>query len=375
MALLIPVGVFVLLNHHIPIWAAALAAAAALGGALLAVLLRNRIGHLGVLVPAVVVGALVAWLVAVRVGMIQIPAMVAFQNGAGGAASFLVCAVNLAGGAGQAATPVGQVVGLLGLAVGAAMTGLRPVAEIMFMDFLALAMDQLCNHAAKFRYQYGEQCTIPLVLRTPAGAGRSYGPTHSQSLERWLVATPGLLVAAPSTPADAKGMLKSAIRCDDPVVFIESKLLYGERGEVPEGEHLVPLGEAAIRREGRHVTLVAYSRMTVEALKAAEALAGHDVSAEVIDLRTLAPLDMATVAASVEKTGRVVVIEEVHLTGGVAAEITARITEECFDALRAAPRRVAALDVPVPASRVLEQAATPDWRDIARAAAETLRSA
>ncbi len=271
-------------------------------------------------------------------------------------------------------TPISEN-GFIGVAVGAAMTGLRPVAEIMFMDFLALAMDQLCNHAAKFRYQYGEQCTIPLVLRTPAGAGRSYGPTHSQSLERWLVATPGLLVAAPSTPADAKGMLKSAIRCDDPVVFIESKLLYGERGEVPEGEHLVPLGEAAVRREGQHVTLVAYSRMTVEALKAAEALAGHEVSAEVIDLRTLAPLDMATVAASVEKTGRVVVIEEGHLTGGVAAEVTARITEECFDGLRAAPRRVAALDVPVPASRVLEQAATPDWRDIARAAAETLRSA
>ncbi len=268
-------------------------------------------------------------------------------------------------------TPISEN-GFVGVAVGAAMTGLRPVAEIMFMDFLTLAMDQLCNHAAKFRYQYGEQCKIPLVLRTPAGAGRSYGPTHSQSLERYLVATPGLLVAAPSTAADAKGMLKSAIRCDDPVVFVESKLLYGQRGEVPEGEHLVPLGEAALPREGEHVTLVAYSRMTAEALKAAEALAKHEVSAEVIDLRTLAPLDMATVAASVEKTGRVVVVEEGHLTGGVAAEITARITEECFDSLRAAPRRVAALDVPVPASRVLEQAATPDWQDIARAAAGTL---
>jgi pyruvate/2-oxoglutarate/acetoin dehydrogenase E1 component len=270
-------------------------------------------------------------------------------------------------------TPISEN-GFIGVAVGAAMTGLRPVAEIMFMDFLALAMDQLCNHAAKFRYQYGEQCTIPLVLRTPAGAGRSYGPTHSQSLERWLVATPGLLVAAPSTAADAKGMLKSAIRCDDPVVFIESKLLYGQRGEVPEGEHLVPLGEAALRREGEHVTLVAYSRMVHEALKAAEALAKHDVSAEVIDLRTLAPLDMATVTASVQRTGRAVVVEEGQLTGGVAAEVAARITEQCFDSLQAAPRRVAALDVPVPASRVLEQAATPDWQDIARAAAETLRS-
>lgn len=268
-------------------------------------------------------------------------------------------------------TPISEN-GFVGVAVGAAMTGLRPVAELMFMDFLTLAMDQLCNHAAKFRYQYGPQCRIPLVLRCPAGAGRSYGPTHSQSLEKWLMATPGLLVAAPATPADAKGLLKSAIRCDDPVVFIESKLLYGQRGEVPEGEHLVPLGEAVVRRAGEHVTLVAYSRMVAEALRAAEVLAEHDVSAEVVDLRCLAPLDMATVAASVEKTGRVVVIEEGNLTGGVAAEIVARVVEECFDCLQAAPRRVAALDVPVPASRVLEQAATPDWHDIARAAAEVL---
>ncbi len=270
-------------------------------------------------------------------------------------------------------TPISEN-GFVGVAVGAAMTGLRPVAELMFMDFLTLAMDQLCNHAAKFRYQYGEQCTIPLVLRCPAGAGRSYGPTHSQSLEKWLMATPGLLVAAPSTAADAKGMLKSAIRCDDPVVFIESKLLYGQRGEVPEGEHLVPLGEAIVRREGEHVTLVAYSRMVGEALQAAEALDKHGVSAEVVDLRCLAPLDMDTVAASVEKTGRLVAIEEGNLTGGVAAEIVARVVDECFDYLDAAPRRVAALDVPIPSSRVLEQAATPDWQDIARAAADVLRS-
>lgn len=270
-------------------------------------------------------------------------------------------------------TPISEN-GFVGVAVGAAMTGLRPVAELMFMDFITLAMDQLCNHAAKFRYQYGEQCTIPLVLRCPAGAGRSYGPTHSQSLEKWLMATPGLLVAAPSTAADAKGLLKSAIRCDDPVVFIESKLLYGQRGEVPEGEHLVPLGEAVVRREGEHITLVAYSRMVGEALRAAEALEAYGVSAEVVDLRCLAPLDMDTVAASVEKTGRVVAIEEGNLTGGVAAEIVARIVDECFDYLEAAPRRVAALDVPVPASYVLEQAATPDWQDIARTAAEVMRA-
>lgn len=269
-------------------------------------------------------------------------------------------------------TPISEN-GFVGVAVGAAMTGLRPVAELMFMDFLTLAMDQLCNHAAKLRYQYGEQCRIPLVLRCPAGANRSYGPTHSQSLERWLVATPGLLVAAPATAADAKGLLKSAIRCNDPVVFVESKLLYGRRGEVPEGDFTVPLGEATVRRAGEDVTLVAWSRMVGEALRAAEALAEHGASAEVIDLRTLAPLDLATVAVSVEKTGRVVVVEEGNLTGGVAAEIAARITEECFDALAAPPRRVAALDVPIPASRVLEEAVIPDRRDIAQAAADVLR--
>lgn len=268
-------------------------------------------------------------------------------------------------------TPISEN-GFVGVAVGAAMTGLRPVAELMFMDFLTLAMDQLCNHAAKFRYQYGEQCTIPLVLRCPAGAGRSYGPTHSQSLERWLMSTPGLLVAAPATAEDAKGMLKSAIRCDDPVVFIESKLLYGQRQPVPDGEYTVPLGEAVVRREGEQITIVAYSRMVDEALKASEALAEHGVEAEVIDLRSLAPLDIDTVAASVERTGRAVVVEEGSLTGGVAAEVAQRITEECFDVLEAPPIRVAALDVPVPASHVLEQAATPDWRDIAQAAADAL---
>lgn len=268
-------------------------------------------------------------------------------------------------------TPISEN-GFVGVAVGAAMTGLRPVAELMFMDFLTLAMDQLCNHAAKFRYQYGEQCTIPLVLRCPAGAGRSYGPTHSQSLERWLISTPGLLVVAPSTAEDAKGMLKSAIRCDDPVVFVESKLLYGQRQPVPDGDYTVPLGEAAIRREGEHITIVAYSRMVAEALRAADALAEHGVEAEVVDLRTLSPLDMDTVATSVEATGRVVVVEEGSLTGGVSAEIAQRITEECFDLLDAPPRRVAALDVPVPAAEVLERAATPDWRDIAQAAADVI---
>jgi pyruvate/2-oxoglutarate/acetoin dehydrogenase E1 component len=270
-------------------------------------------------------------------------------------------------------TPISEG-GFVGVAVGAALTGLRPIVEIMFMDFLTLAMDQLANHAAKFRYQFGDQARVPLVLRTPAGAGRGYGPTHSQSLEKWLVATPGLVVVAPSTAADARGLFKSAVRCDDPVVFIESKILYGRRGEVPEGDETIPLGEAAIVRRGNDVTIVTYSRMVEESLKAATALEGHGISAEVIDLRTLAPMDTDTVAASVEKTGRVVVAEEGHLTGGIAAEIVARIVESCFDYLQAPPARVAAMDIPVPASPVLERVATPDWQAIGKAAANVVQA-
>jgi pyruvate/2-oxoglutarate/acetoin dehydrogenase E1 component len=264
--------------------------------------------------------------------------------------------------------------GFVGVAVGAAITGLRPVVEIMFMDFITLAMDQIVNHAAKFRYQFGPQCKVPLTVRCPAGAGRGYGPTHSQSLERYFVATPGLIVLAPSTATDAKGLLKSAIRCDDPVIFIESKLLYPTMDSVPEDEYLTPIGKAAIRAEGDDITIVAYSRMVSEALKAAEALSTHGVSCEVIDLRTLSPLDMACITESVNKTGRAVVVEEGWLTGGIGAELASRICQDCFDTLLAAPRRVAAADIPVPASMLLEQAATPDFRDIARAAAELMAS-
>ncbi len=270
-------------------------------------------------------------------------------------------------------TPISEG-GFVGVAVGAALTGLRPIVEIMFMDFITLAMDQLANHAAKLRYQFGTQATVPLVLRTPAGAGRGYGPTHSQSLEKWLVATPGLIVLAPSTAAEAKGLLKSAIRCDDPVIFIESKILYGQRSEVPEGDFTTPIGEAAVVRPGDDITLVSYSRMTCESLKAAEALAEHDISAEVIDLRTLSPMDTDTVAASVERTGKLLVAEEGTLSCGIGAEVVARIADACFDYLAAPPRRVAALDIPVPAGRVLEDAATPNWESIGRAAAELVRS-
>jgi len=268
-------------------------------------------------------------------------------------------------------TPISEN-GFVGVAVGAALTGLRPVAEIMFMDFITLAMDQLVNQAAKFRYQYGAQASVPIVVRCPSGAGRCYGPTHSQSLERYFFATPGLLVACPATAHDAKGLLKASIRCDDPVIFLESKVLYGVRGEVPEGDYTVPLGQATVRREGAEVTIVAYSRMVTESLKAAEALAERGVSAAVIDLRTLAPLDMPTVTASVSETGRALIAEEGWLTGGIGAEISARITESCFDRLQAPVRRVAAADVPVPCAHSLEQAATPDWEAIGRAALETV---
>ncbi len=263
-------------------------------------------------------------------------------------------------------TPIAEG-GFTGVAIGAALTGLRPVVEIMFMDFITLAMDQLINHAAKFGFQYGEQAKVPLVVRTPAGAGRCYGPTHSQSLERHLVATPGLIVVAPATAYDAKGMLKSAIRSDDPVIFVESKVLYGRQGEVPEDDYTVPLGQAKVVREGEDFTVVAYSRMTEEALRTAEWLAKQDLSCEVIDLRTLSPLDTETVAQSVQKTGRVVVAEEGPLTGGIGAEIVARIVDSTFDYLQAPPQRVAAADVPIPASRVLEEAVVPSAYDIAHA--------
>jgi len=268
-------------------------------------------------------------------------------------------------------TPISEN-GFIGVAVGSALTGLRPVTEIMFMDFVTLAMDQLVNQAAKFRYQYGPQACVPLVVRCPAGAGRCYGPTHSQSLERYFLSTPGLLVACPATPHDAKGMLKAAIRCDDPVVFVESKLLYGARGEVPDGEYVVPLGEAAVRRQGTDATVVAYSRMVGEALKAAEALEERGTAVSVVDLRCLSPLDIDTVVSSVTETGRVVVAEEGWRTGGVGAELAARIGETCFDYLESPIRRVAAADVPVPCARSLEQAATPDWRDIAQAVMDVI---
>ncbi|MBI3784001.1 MAG: alpha-ketoacid dehydrogenase subunit beta [Deltaproteobacteria bacterium] len=259
---------------------------------------------------------------------------------------------------------------IVGAATGAALTGMRPVVEIMFMDFLTLTMDQLANHAAKFRYMYGPQARVPMVIRTPAGGGRCYGATHSQSLEAWFLHVPGLKVVAPSTPADAKGLLTAALHDDNPVLFVEHKLLYANSGDVPAGDHRVPLGCAALRREGSDVTLVSYSYYAGVALAAAEELAAAGIDAEVIDLRSLAPLDTATILASVRKTGRLICIEEGPRTGGVSAEIAAVVAEHAYEYLDAPVRRVGAIDTPIPFSPALEPAALPQRSDIVRTARE-----
>ena len=264
-------------------------------------------------------------------------------------------------------TPISEG-GFTGVAIGASLLGLRPVVEIMFMDFIILAMDQLVNQAAKFHWVYGEQARVPLVVRTPGGGGRSYGPTHSQSLEAFFVRTPGIKVVAPSNPADAKGLLKTAIRDDNPVLFLESKVLYAQKGEVPDGEHLVPFGQARVLRPGNDVTLVAYSRMANEALLAAQRLADDGVDAEVVDLRSLSPLDSETVLESVRHTGRAVLVEEGNRTCGICAEIGFQIAEKVYDYLEAPLRRVTTPDIPVPCGSELEAAALPNASKIAAAA-------
>jgi pyruvate/2-oxoglutarate/acetoin dehydrogenase E1 component len=255
----------------------------------------------------------------------------------------------------------------VGLGVGAAVMGLRPVVELMYVDFVGLAGDQIANQMAKLRYMTGGQVRVPMVLRTQGGTGRSAGAQHSQSLEAWLAHIPGLRVVMPATPADAKGLLQSAIRSDDPVVFIEHKGLYALKGEVPDGEHLVPLGQARLAREGREVSIISYSRMVQFALEASQILAKEGIDAEVLDLRCLAPLDWDAVLASVRKTCRALVVSEAHRTAGFSAELAARIGEEAFDVLQAAVVRVAAKDVPVPATH-LEKLSIPSPEEIAEAA-------
>ena len=263
---------------------------------------------------------------------------------------------------------------IVGMGVGEAMTGLRPVVELMPINFSLLAMDQIVNHAAHIRYMFGGQVEVPLVVRMPQGAGHQLGPTHSHCLEALYLHVPGMLLAVPSTAADAKGLLKAAIRDDNPVVFIEHETLYGQKGDVPENGEPARFGEAAIRREGDDVTIVGISRMAITAQKAAETLASeHEVDAEVIDPRTLRPLDLDTIVESVKKTNRAVVVEEGWPHGGVGANLAALIQEQAFDWLDAPVMRVTGADVPMPYSKPLEQAAFPHEEHVVQAAIATFR--
>lgn len=263
---------------------------------------------------------------------------------------------------------------IVGTGVGAAMAGLRPIVELMTVNFSLLAFDQIINHAAAIPYMFNGQVRVPMVIRMPGGGGHQLGPTHSHSFEAMFLQIPGLLVACPSTGADGKGLLKNAIRDDNPVIFIEHETLYGMRGEVPDDpNHVLPFGQAAIRREGGDVTLVGILKMAHEAQRAAEILSEeHGVEAEVIDPRTLRPLDLETILASVRKTNRVVVVEEGWPHGGVGANLAALIGEQAFDSLDAPIQRITGADVPMPYAKRLEQSAIPHPEHIVSAALRTL---
>ncbi len=266
-------------------------------------------------------------------------------------------------------TPISEAA-IIGLALGAATQSLRPVVEIMFMDFLTVCMDQIVNQVAKARYMFGGQYKLPLVIRTPCGGGLNAGPQHSQCLEAWFAHVPGLKVVMPATPYDAKGLLKSAIRDDNPVLFVENKALYGTKGEIPEEEYLVPIGKADVKREGRDVTVVATSRMVHQALQAASDLAKNGIEVEVIDLRTITPLDKEAIFRSVEKTSRLVVAHEAVKDFGVGAEISALVAEEMIDCLDGPILRVGAPYTPVPFNP--EALYLPNAEDIARAVKKVL---
>ena len=266
---------------------------------------------------------------------------------------------------------------IVGMGVGAAMNGLRPIVELMTVNFSLLALDQIVNHAAAIPYMFNGQAQVPLVIRMPGGGGHQLGPTHSHSFEALFLQVPGLLVACPSTPADGKRLLKAAIRDPNPVVFIEHESLYGVRGEVPDGDgEPLRFGEAAVRREGGDVTIVGVLKMAQVAEKAAEQLASeHGVEAEVIDPRTLRPLDLDTILASVRKTNRAVIVEEGWPHGGVGANLAALISEQAFDYLDAPVQRVTGADVHMPYSKRLEQAAIPHEEHVVSAALATLQGA
>lgn len=268
-------------------------------------------------------------------------------------------------------TPISEAA-IVGASIGAALTGLRPVAELMTINFALSSMEHIVNEAAKLHYMFGGQMVLPLVIRTVGGGGRQLGATHSQTLDAIFAHFPGLVVVAPGTPADAKGLLKSAIRSNDPVLFIEHATLYQMRGEVPEGEYSVPIGKSTIQRPGKDVTIVTYSKMLEISQKAAEQLAGEGIEAEIVDLRTLRPLDMAPVIESFKKTNRAVIVEEGWKSFGVGAEVAARIYEQAFDYVDAPIQRVAQKEVPLPYNRTLEQLAIPNPEDVVAAVKEVL---
>lgn len=268
-------------------------------------------------------------------------------------------------------TPISEI-GIVGAGVGAALTGQRPIAELMFIDFTTLAMDQIVNQAAKIRYMTGDSLNVPMVIRTQGGAGRGVAAQHSQSLEAWFYHVPGLKVVMPATSYDVKGLLKTAIRDDNPVVFIEHKMIYLIKGEVPEEEYIIPFGEADIKREGSDITIVAYSNMLFKSLEAAGELEKDGISCEVVDPRTLVPLDIDTIIESVKKTGRLVVVTEACKRGSIASDISAKVIEKAFDWLDAPVKIVAGLNTPIPYNSTLEQASIPHTKDIIAAVKDIL---
>lgn len=268
-------------------------------------------------------------------------------------------------------TPIAEAA-IVGAGIGAAMVGLRPISELMTINFAFVAMDHIVNEAPKLRSMFGGQMKVPLVIRAVGGGGRQLGATHSQTPDAVFAHFPGLKVVSPGTPADAKGLLKSAIRSDDPILFIENATLYQVRGEVPEGEHLVPIGVSKVQRVGSDVTLVTYSKMLQVSLQAADVLAKDGIQAEVVDLCTLRPLDMGPVVESFKKTNRAVVVEEGWASYGVGAEIAARLYDEAFDYIDAPIKRVAQKEVPLPYNRALEQHALPQLDDVINAVKEVV---
>jgi len=268
-------------------------------------------------------------------------------------------------------TPIAEAA-IIGAAVGSSMTGLRPVAELMTINFAFSAMDHIVNQAAKMHYMFDGQMFVPLVIRTVSGGGRQLGATHSQTPDAIFAHFPGLKVVAPGTPEDAKGLLKSAIRSNDPVLFIEHATLYQVRGEVPDGDYTIPIGKSKIQRPGRDVTIVTYSKMLEVSTKAAEQLAGEGIEAEIVDLRSLRPLDMEPVLESFKKTNRCVIVEEGWRSFGVGSEVASRLYEQAFDYADAPIQRVAQKEVPLPYNRTLEQLALPQVEDVVQAVKEVL---